>query len=292
VARVGRFAPDQRCSRVSNIAAEAELVIEPGRSARNYWRDIWRYRELMYFLAWRDIVVRYKQTAIGVAWAVLRPALTMLVFVGFRRLAGLSSADVPEPILVFAAVLPWQFFSTALTDSSASLVGNANLVSKIYFPRLIVPGAAVATSLVDFLFTLALLAILMLWYGFAPGWQIVVLPLLVFLTMLLSLGVGVLLAAMNVEYRDFRFIVPFIVQFGLFVSPVAFTTSSLPERWRTIYALNPMVGIIDGFRWSILAGRTAMDIRGLAISAVITALFVLLGVSYFRRMERGFADVI
>ena len=274
------------------IDAPFELIIEPGRAARNYWRDLWRYRELMYFLAWRDILVRYKQTAIGVVWALLRPALTMLVFVGFRRLAGIAPAAVPEPILVFAAVLPWQFFSTALTESSGSLIGNANLISKVYFPRLLVPGAAVATALVDFAITLGFLVLLMAWYGFAPGWQMLTLPFFVLLAFGLSLGMGLLLAALNVEYRDFRYIVPFIVQFGLFVSPIAFTTASLPERWRTLYALNPMVGIIDGFRWSILARETPLDLSALGLSAGMTAVSLMLGVWYFRRMERGFADVI
>src|SRR5712691_3215007 len=195
-----------------------KLIIEPGRSAKNYWRDIWRYRELMYFLAWRDIMVRYKQTAIGVAWALLRPALTMLVFVVFRRLVGIKPGQLPEPVLVFAAVLPWQFFSTALAESAGSLTGNVNLISKVYFPRMIIPGAAVVTAFVDFLITLGLLAVLMLWYRVAPGWQLLTLPLFVLLAFGLSLGLGLLLAALNVEYRDFRYIVPFIVQFGLFVS--------------------------------------------------------------------------
>lgn len=272
--------------------ASFELVIEPGRAARNYWRDLWRYRELMYFLAWRDVVVRYKQTAIGVVWAVLRPALTMLVFVGFRRMAGMAPAGPPEPILVFAAVLPWQFFSTALTESSGSLIGNANLISKVYFPRLLVPGAAVATALVDFVITLGFLVLLMLWYGFVPGWQILALPLFVLLAFGLSLGFGLLLAALNVEYRDFRYIVPFVVQFGLFVSPIAFTTASLPERWRALYSLNPMVGVIDGFRWSILAGQTPVSASVLTSSVAITVLSLFVGVWYFRRMERSFADVI
>ncbi|MGZ5582352.1 MAG: ABC transporter permease, partial [Usitatibacter sp.] len=228
------------------------LVIEPGRAAKNYWGDLWRYRELMYFLAWRDLMVRYKQTAIGVAWALLRPALTMLVFVAFRRMVGLPRESVPEPILVLAAVLPWQFFSTALTESSGSVIGNANLISKVYFPRLIVPFATVMTSLVDFFITLGMLALLMLWYGFVPDSRVAALPLFVMLAFALSLGLGLFLAALNVEFRDFRYIVPFIVQFGLFISPIAFTTASVPERWRAIYALNPMVGIIDGFRWSLL----------------------------------------
>ncbi len=269
-----------------------ELVIEAGRTARNYWRDIWRYRELMYFLAWRDIVVRYKQTAIGVAWAVIRPALTMLVFVGFRRLARMPPGQVPEPILVFAAVLPWQFFASALGESSGSLIGNANLISKVYFPRLIVPCAAVATAFVDFLITFGLLAMLMLWYGVAPGWQVVVLPAFVALAATLALGLGVLLAALNVEYRDFRHLVPFIVQFGLFVSPIAFTTANVPARWRTLYALNPMVGVIDGFRWALLGEKSQLDPWAVGISVAVTAVCVFVGVRYFRRMERRFADVI
>ena len=269
-----------------------KLIIEPGRAARNYWGDLWRYRELLYILAWRDLAVRYKQTAIGVAWAIIRPALTMLVFVAFRRMVGIEPGSVPEPILVLAAVLPWQFFSAALSESSGSLIGNANLISKIYFPRLIIPCAAVVTSLVDFLITLGMLALLMLWYGFAPGWQLAFLPLFVLLAFGLSVGAGLFFAALNVEFRDFRYVVPFIVQFGLFVSPIAFTTANVPERWRALYSLNPMVGIIDGFRWSVLAGRTPLDLQAVAISAAVTGSFLFLGVWYFRRMERRFADVI
>jgi lipopolysaccharide transport system permease protein len=246
----------------------------------------------MYFLAWRDIVVRYKQTIIGVAWALIRPALTMLIFVAFRRMVGLPASDVPEPILVFAAVLPWQFFSSALTESSGSLLGNANLISKVYFPRLIIPCAAVVTSLADFLITLGLLACLMLWYGFMPGWQVAVLPLFVLLTLGLSMGVGLLLAALNVEFRDFRYIIPFIIQLGLFISPIAFSTSDVPENWRTLYALNPMVGIIDGFRWSLLGGMTPLDPQAVMLSLTVTISALFLGVWYFRRMERSFADVI
>jgi lipopolysaccharide transport system permease protein len=269
-----------------------KFIIEPGRAAKNYWRDLWRYRELMYFLAWRDIAVRYKQTIIGVVWALIQPALTMLVFVGFRRLVGVAPSSVPEPILVFAAVLPWQFFSTGLSASAASLIGNANLISKVYFPRVIIPCAAVVTSLVDFLISLGLLAVLMLWYGFLPGWQVTALPLFMLLTFGLSVGVGVLLAALNVEYRDFRYIVPFIIQFGLFVSPIAFSTSNIPETWRTLYALNPMVGVIDGFRWSLLGGHTRLEPNTVVISFAVTVSLLFLGVWYFRRMERSFADVI
>ncbi|HLN39574.1 MAG TPA: ABC transporter permease [Xanthobacteraceae bacterium] len=269
-----------------------KLVIEPGMTAKNYWRDLWHYRELIYFLAWRDTVVRYKQTAIGVAWALIRPALTMLVFVGFRRLVGFPPGKVPDPILVFAAVLPWQFFSSALSESSASLIGNANLIAKIYFPRLLIPLAAVATTLIDFAITFALLLLLMLWYGFLPSWQIVALPFFILLAFGLAFGSGLFFAALNVEYRDFRYIVPFIVQFGLFVSPIAFSTADVPERWRSLYALNPLVGIIDGFRWSLLGGQAALDPQTVWISLAVTAAVIVLGIWYFRRMEHSFADVI
>lgn len=270
-----------------------ELIIEPGRSERNYWGDIWRFRELLYFLAYRDVLVRYKQTVIGVAWAVLKPGLTMIIFVAFRRLAKLpDSHAVPDAILVYSALLPWQFFSTALTDASSSLITNVNLISKVYFPRLLVPTGAVVTSLVDFFITVGLLALLMLWYGFTPGWQILTLPALLLLTLGLSIGSGLLLAALNVQYRDFRYVVPFVVQLGLFISPIAFETSRVPEKWRLLYSLNPLAGIIDGFRWAILQGRTPLDIETLSISAGVSILFLLLGIWYFRRTERSFADVI
>ena len=269
-----------------------KLVIEPGMAAAHYWRDLWRYRELLYFLAWRDLAVRYKQTAIGVAWVVIRPALTMLVFVAFRQMVGAPRSAVPEPILVFAAILPWQFFSTALADASGSLIGNASLLSKVYFPRLIIPGAAVVTAIVDFLVTLVLLALLMAWYGIAPSARIVVLPVFVILAMALSLGSGLLLAALNVQYRDFRYVVPFVIQMGLFVSPIAFTTDAVPERWRALYSLNPMVGIIDGFRWSVLGDRVAVDTGAIGVSIAITIMAMAIGIWYFRRMERRFADVI
>jgi lipopolysaccharide transport system permease protein len=280
-------APPQHISRDH---APATLVIAPGTTARNYWRDLWDYRELLYFLAWRDIVVRYKQTAIGIAWALIRPALTMLVFVAFRKLAALPSTTVPAPVFVLAAVLPWQFFASALSESSSSLIGNANLISKVYFPRLIIPAAAVVTSLVDFTLTLGLLALVMAWYGVEPGWQIVALPAFVAMTFGLSLGLGLLFAALNVEYRDFRYVVPFIVQFGLFVSPVAFATADVPESWRMLYALNPLVGIIDGFRWALLGG--ALDVATVWIALAVTAATIAVGVWYFRKMECSFADVI
>lgn len=270
-----------------------ELIIEPGRTERNYWRDLWRFRELLYFLAQRDLLVRYKQTVIGTAWALIRPALTMAIFVAFRRMTKLpTTSNVPDPLLVLAAVLPWQFFSTALTEASGSLILNANLISKVYFPRLLIPASSVVTSLVDFAITVGMLGVLMLGYRFAPGWQILTLPILVMLTFALSVGTGLLLAALNVKYRDFRYVVPFIVQFGLFVSPIAIETSKVPERWRLLYSMNPMVGIIDGFRWAILDGRTPLDPAASALSVVATGGFLVLGVRYFRRTERGFADVI
>jgi lipopolysaccharide transport system permease protein len=277
---------------VTFAPSATRLVIEPGMGTKNYWHDLWRYRELLYFLAWRDVAVRYKQTAIGIIWALLRPGVTMLVFVGFRRLVGLPAGRIPEPILVLAAVLPWQFFSGALADSAASLVGNANLIAKVYFPRLLIPLAAVITSLVDFLITLALLAALMVWYAFAPGWQIVALPAFVLLAFCLALGFGLLLSALNVEYRDFRFVVPFIIQLGIFVSPIAFSTADVPAQWRVLYALNPLVGIIDGVRWSVLGGRVPLDAASVCLSAAVTVSVMALGLWYFRRMEHGFADVI
>jgi lipopolysaccharide transport system permease protein len=269
-----------------------ELIIEPGRAERNYWRDLWRFRELLYFLAYRDILVRYKQTVLGVAWALFRPALTMLVFVAFRRLSKLPPTGAPDAIFVYAALIPWQFFSNSLTESSISLIGNANLISKVYFPRLLVPAGSVVTSLVDFAITLGLLGVLMVWERYPPGWQMLLLVPLLILTFALSFGTGLLLAALNVEYRDFRYIVPFIVQFGLFASPIAFPTSSVSERWRLAFSLNPMVGIIDGFRWAILRGTTPIDSRTMSISIAMTVMFLWLGISYFRRTERLFADVI
>ncbi len=271
-----------------------ELIIEPGRAERNYWRDLWRYRELFYFLAWRDILVRYKQTVIGIAWALIRPFLTMVVFTFvFSKIAKLPAPGaVPYALMVFAAMLPWQFFATALSESSNSLIGNANLISKIYFPRLIVPAGSVITSLVDFLITLALLAAMMIWYQFVPDWRILTLPLFMVLAFGAAFGAGLWLCALNVEYRDFRYIVPFIVQFGLYVSPVGFSSSIVPDKWRLLYSLNPMVGVIDGFRWALLRGQSALDLRGVLLSCGLVAVLVATGIWYFRRTERTFADVI
>jgi lipopolysaccharide transport system permease protein len=269
------------------------LIIEAGRSESQYWRDIWRYRELFYFLAWRDILVRYKQTAIGIAWALIRPFLTMVVFtVVFGNIAKLPSEGVPYPILVFAAMLPWQFFSNALSECSNSLINNSNLISKIYFPRLIVPASAVIVSFVDFLISGMILVALMAWYNFVPDWRIVTLPLFILIAFTAAIGSGLWLAALNVEYRDFRYIVPFIVQFGLYISPVGFSSNIVPEKWRFLYSLNPMVGVIDGFRWAILGGETHFYWSGFLLSLTLVVGLIVSGIWYFRKMERSFADVI
>lgn len=270
------------------------LIIEAGRTERHYWRDIWHYRELFYFLAWRDILVRYKQTAIGVAWAVLRPLLTMIVFtVVFGRLAKLpTEGAAPYPIMVFAGMLPWQFFASGFSDAGNSLVGNAQMISKTYFPRLIVPSSALIVALVDFGISFVILAGLMLWYGFVPSVHMVFLPLFVLTAFAAALGVGLWIAALNVKYRDFRYVIPFIVQFGLYISPVGFSSSIVPEKWRLLYSLNPMVGVIDGFRWSILGGKASLNWAGFSLSIVLLALILITGIMYFRHTEKTFADVI
>jgi lipopolysaccharide transport system permease protein len=270
-----------------------ELVIEPGQGIRHYWRDLWLYRELFAFLAWRDILVRYKQTVIGIAWAVLRPFLTMVVFtVVFGKLANLPSDGVPYPVMVFAAMLPWQFFANSLSESSNALVSNANMLTKVYFPRLIVPASTVIVSLVDFFISLIMLAALMVWYDFVPDRRLFAMPLFLALAFFASFGFGLWLAALNVKYRDFRYIVPFLVQFGLYISPVGFSTSVVPEKWRLLYSLNPMVGVIDGFRWSLLRGSAPLYWPGICLSIMVTFVFFLYGVRYFRKTERLFADVI
>jgi lipopolysaccharide transport system permease protein len=270
-----------------------ELVIEAGRTERQYWRDLWRYRELFYFLAWRDILVRYKQTVIGVAWALLRPLLTMIVFtIVFGKLANLPSEGVPYPILVFAAMLPWQFFANALSECSNSLIGNSNLIAKVYFPRLIVPASSVIVSFVDFLVSGIILLGLMVWYDFVPSWRIVMLPLFVAIAFCAAIGGGLWFSALNVQYRDFRYIVPFIVQFGLYISPVGFSSNIVPEQWRLLYSLNPMVGVIDGFRWAVLGNDTALYLPGFLLSLGLMTVALVSGIWYFRRVERTFADVI
>ncbi|MGB3292873.1 MAG: ABC transporter permease [Phormidesmis sp.] len=270
-----------------------ELIIEAGRSEKQYWKDIWRYRELFYFLAWRDILVRYKQTVIGIAWALIRPFLTMIVFtVVFGNLANLPSEGVPYPILVFSAMLPWQFFSNALSECSNSLISNANLISKVYFPRLVVPTSAVVTSFVDFMVSGIILLGLMAWYSFVPSWRIITLPVFIGIAFAASMGVGLWLCSLNVKYRDFRYIVPFIVQFGLYISPVGFSSGIVPEKWRLLYSINPMVGVIDGFRWAILGNESQIYLPGFLLSLALVLVILVTGIQYFRKVERTFADVI
>lgn len=276
------------------IRDEHVLTITPKGVAGGYRAELWRYRELFAFLAWRDILVRYKQTVIGVAWAVLRPFLTMVVFtLVFGRLAKMpSEGDAPYAIMVFAGMLPWQLFASSFRESSQSLVSNASMVSKVYFPRIVLPVSAVVVGLVDFAISCVVLAGMMAWYGFVPGWRAATLPLFVVLAALAALGPSLIVSALNVRYRDFRYVVPFIIQFGLYISPVGFSAKVIPEQWRLLYALNPMVGVIDGFRWALLGQEGALDMQGLALSSGLVVALLLLGVWYFRHTERTFADTI
>lgn len=270
-----------------------ELTIEAGRTERQYWRDLWSYRELFYFLAWRDLLVRYKQTVVGVAWSVIRPFLTMVILtIVFGYFGKMPDDGVPYPILVFCGMLPWQFFSTALSESGNSLVTNSNLISKVYFPRLVVPASSVITSFVDFLIAAFFLVFLMLWYHYSPPSTILFLPAFILIAFVASFGAGIWISALMVEYRDFRFIVPFIVQFGLYVSPVGFSSSVVPAKWRLLYSLNPMVGVIDGFRWCILKGHQTIYWPGLTLSIAGVSLLLISGIWYFRKTERSFADII
>jgi lipopolysaccharide transport system permease protein len=275
-------------------AAQRVLILEPGRAERNYWSDLWHYRELFAILAWRDIAVRYKQTVVGAAWALIRPFLTMVVFtVIFGHIAKLpSDGEVPYAILVFAGMLPWFLFSSILSDASSSLVSNANLITKVYFPRLVIPVASAAVALVDFSVNLVMLALLMLWFGFAPGWQIVFLPVFIILAVLASLGPALWITALNVKYRDFRYIIPFIVQFGLYVSPVGFSSTVIPDQWRLLYSINPVVGVIDGMRWCLLGGESRIYWPGFLVSAGVVAFLLWFGIRYFRKTERTFADMV
>ena len=269
-----------------------EIILEAGRANRNYWQDLWRFRELLGFLAWRDIKVRYKQTTLGVLWALIQPAVTLTVFTFiFGKLAGMPAGNAPYPLLVLCGLLPWQLFSAAFSNASGSLVANTHLISKVYFPRLIVPLSSVAVALIDFAVVLVLLAVMCLWWQFTPDWRIIVLPLFIVLTLLTAIGTGLWLTALTVKYRDFRFVAPFLLQVGLFLSPVGFSSTNLPN-WRLIYSLNPMVGAIDGFRWCLLRGEPALDPLNLAVSIGMAALLLASGIWYFRRTERTFADLI
>lgn len=270
------------------------LVLEPGRAEHHYWADLWEYRELFWILAWRDLAVRYKQTLIGVVWAVIRPLLTLVIFTTvFGRMAKLpSDGAAPYSLTVLSGLLPWTLFSTILGEASVSLVSNSNLITKVYFPRVIVPAATIVVALVDFGVTLGLLFLLMLWFPFMPSWRIVSLPLFILLAVTASMGPSLLMTAMTVRYRDFRYIIPFVLQFGLYASPVGFTSANIPDQWRLLYSLNPMVGIIDGFRWCLLGEQAPLYWPGFAVSLGVCALFLWLGVASFRKTERTFADLI
>lgn len=269
-----------------------KLIIEAGRTEERYWQDIWRYRELFYFLAWRDVLVRYRQTAIGVVWALIRPLLTMVIFsIIFGRVAKMPSGGVPYPMLVLTAMLPWQFFASALSESGGSLVLNSTLISKIYFPRMIIPASTLIVSLVDFAISFAVLIGFMFWYRIAPGWKILLLPPFTLLAVVAALGPGLLVAALNVKFRDFRYIIPFLLQLGLYTSPVGFSSSLIANRWRVLYSLNPIVGVIDGFRWCIYDSEP-LYLPGLAMSILTSAFMLWMGVSYFRKTEKAFADII
>ncbi|MBS1743312.1 MAG: ABC transporter permease [Bacteroidetes bacterium] len=277
---------------VKNSEQQWSLVIEPGKAGKNYWKDIWRYRELFYILSWRDIKVRYKQTVIGAAWSIIRPVLTTIIFtIVFSKVANMNNpGNAPYALMVFAGMLPWQFFSNALSESSNSLIGNANLITKVYFPRMIIPASSVITSLVDFAISFGILLCMFAWYRYIPSWHILFLPLFIILAFLCAIGIGLYLTAVNVKYRDFRYIIPFIVQFGLYISPVGFSSSVVPEKYRLLYSLNPMAGVIDGFRWCLLGD--AINIQSFALSVTITFIFVFIGIYYFRKMEKSFADNI
>jgi lipopolysaccharide transport system permease protein len=269
-----------------------DLVLESGRADMHYWKDLWRFRELFYILSWRDIKVRYKQTVLGAAWSIIRPLLTTIIFtVVFSKIAKLDNpGNAPYALMVFAGMLPWQFFSNALSESSNSLIGNANLITKVYFPRLIIPASSVITSLVDFAISFLILIVMMFWYQYIPSWNIFFLPIFILLAFMCAFGVGLYLTAVNVKYRDFRYIIPFIIQFGLYITPVGFSSAVIGEKWKLLYALNPMVGVIDGFRWCILGDP--MNWNSFIFSFVVIVIFLIIGITYFRKMEKSFADNI
>lgn len=272
---------------------EFDIIIDPGKRRSNFWKDLWKYRGLFYFLSWRDILVRYKQTAVGVLWSVIRPLMTMIVFtVIFGQIAKLPADGIPYVLLVSAGMLPWQFFANSFSEASNSLISNSSMLSKVYFPRIIIPVSAVMVSFIDFLISFVIVIALMIWYQFVPGWQIVFLPLFILMATFVTIGLGLLISALNVKYRDFRYIVPFIVQFGLYISPVGFKSDIVPEHLRFWYSLNPMVGVIDGFRWCLLGGNSAFDTSGFLISLIVSVFIFIIGFAYFRKMERSFADII
>lgn len=270
-----------------------DIVIEPNKGIRKYWKEIWNYRELLYFLSLRDFLVRYKQTAIGIAWAIIRPLITMIIFtIVFGKIANLPSDNIPYPLLVFSAMLPWQFFAAVLSDSSSSIISNANMISKVYFPRLIIPVSTVFVCLIDFFISFSILIALMLWYQYLPSIKILLLPILIITTIFCSLGFGIWLSALNVKYRDFRHLIPFLIQFGLYISPVGFKSEIVPSNWIFLYSLNPMTGIIESFRYILLDKYTPYLPMQLTISIIVSIIAIVSGTLYFRKVERSFADFI
>jgi len=270
------------------------IIIEPNRRERHYWLELWQYKELFQILAWRDLSVRYKQTAIGALWALIRPVLTTLVFtVIFGRIARLpSDGSAPYALMVFAGMLPWTFLSSGIADAANSLIADTNLISKVYFPRLIVPTATIAVAFADFLISFCIMIALMVWYQFLPNWHLLLLPAFILAAVFTAMGPALLVSALNVRYRDVRYIVPFVVQFGMYISPVGFSSSVIPEQWRLFYYLNPMAGVIDGFRWCILGGQSQLYMPGLALGASVMTFFLWSGIRQFRKMEKSFADLI
>jgi lipopolysaccharide transport system permease protein len=270
------------------------IIIEAGTPEHRYWFELWQYRELFRVLAWRDLSVRYKQTIIGIAWALVRPLLTMSIFTTiFGSLAKLpSDGTTPYALMVFAGMLPWTFFSSGLSDAANSLVTNANLISKVYFPRMIVPAATLVVALVDFLISFCIMAAMMIWYGLFPGWEIVALPWFLAMAFIATLGPALWIAALNVKYRDFRFLIPFLVQLGLYLSPVGFTSNIVPTHWRIVYSLNPIVGVIDGFRWCLLGGQSQLYLPGLTAGTCVALILLWIGIGQFRKMEKTLADLI
>jgi lipopolysaccharide transport system permease protein len=277
---------------ISKIYTAEKLQIRADSVDKHYWEDLWRYRELLYILSWRDIKVRYKQTFIGAAWSIIRPLLATIFFtIVFHKVARMEAPEsVPYAVLVFAGMLPWQFFSNALSESGNSLLGNAGLISKVYFPRMIIPASAIITSLVDFCISLVLLIVVCIFFRYVPPWQIIFLPIFLGIAILTSFGIGLWVSALQVSYRDFRFIIPFIVQFGMYITPVGFSSDIIPAKWRLLYACNPMVGVIDGFRWCIL--RQDIHYPSMLVSISVSIILLLLGIRYFRATEKTFADII
>lgn len=280
-------------SSASLDSPEAHIVIEPARGwAALDLEEIWKYRELLFFLTWRDIKLRYKQTALGVAWAVLQPLLTMIIFsVIFGELAKLPSGGIPYPVFTYTALLPWQLFAFALTSSSNSLVGNQNLISKVYFPRLVIPFSSVIAGVLDFGVAFLVLLGMIIFYDIQISAAIFILPLFLMLTLASAMAVGLWLSALNVQYRDVRYAVPFLTQLWMYATPIAYSSELIPEKWRWLYSLNPMTGVVEGFRW-VMLGESSLDTFSLGISAVVVVAFLVSGLYYFKRLEATFADVI